>query len=87
MRPPEYFFKTTVGTSRPPDKEEAGQFVALREAGTLRRIKRFAHALIDGVPVRERTDQLATWSFWIGCGHAVVPACTSRARRSTRRAD
>ena len=27
---------------------------ALRESGTLRRIKRFANALIDGVPVRDK---------------------------------
>lgn len=52
---PEYFFKTTDGTWRPPaDEQERQQKAALREAGTLRRMKRFANALIDGVPVREQ---------------------------------
>jgi DNA modification methylase len=51
---PEYFIKTPCGTWRQPDKEEAEQLAKLREAGTLRRIKRFANALIDGVPVREK---------------------------------
>jgi len=52
---PEYFFKTTSGTWRPPaDETERQQKAALREKGTLRRIKRFANALIDGVPVRDK---------------------------------
>ncbi len=51
---PEYFIKTPSGTWRLPDKEEAEQLAKLREAGTLRRIKRFANALIDGVPVRDK---------------------------------
>ena len=51
---PEYFIKTPSGTWRLPDKEEGEQLVELREAGTLRRIKRFANALIDGVPVRDK---------------------------------
>jgi hypothetical protein len=52
---PEYFYKTTSGTWRPPkDEEERQQKVALRERGTLRRVKRFANALIDGVPVRDK---------------------------------
>jgi len=51
---PEYFIKTQCGTWRLPDKEETQQLAELREAGTLRRIKRFANALIDGVPVREK---------------------------------
>jgi DNA modification methylase len=51
---PEYFIKTQSGTWRLPDKEEGEQLAKLREAGTLRRIKRFANALIDGVPVREK---------------------------------
>jgi hypothetical protein len=51
---PEYFVKTPSGTWRLPDKEEGEQLTELREAGTLRRIKRFANALIDGVPVREK---------------------------------
>jgi hypothetical protein len=51
---PEYFIKTQSGTWRLPDKEEGEQLAELRQAGTLRRIKRFANALIDGVPVREK---------------------------------
>ncbi|OLD57308.1 MAG: hypothetical protein AUI54_03260 [Acidobacteria bacterium 13_1_40CM_2_56_5] len=51
---PEYFIKTPSGTWRLPDKEEAQQLAKLREAGTLRRIKRFANTLIEGVPVREQ---------------------------------
>jgi hypothetical protein len=52
---PEYFFKTAAGTWRPPaDEKERTQKAALRQTGTLRRIKRFANALIDGVPVRDK---------------------------------
>lgn len=51
---PEYFIKTPSGTWRLPDKDEGQQLAKLREAGTLRRIKRFANALIDGVPVRDK---------------------------------
>jgi len=51
---PEHFIKTPGGTWRPPDDDERKQLAALREAGTLRRIKRFANALIDGVPVRDK---------------------------------
>jgi DNA modification methylase len=52
---PEYFFKTAVGTWRPPaDAKEREQKADLRQTGTLRRIKRFANALIDGVPVRDK---------------------------------
>jgi hypothetical protein len=50
----EYFIKTASGTWRLPDKEEAQQLAELRKAGTLRRIKRFANALIEGVPVRDK---------------------------------
>jgi DNA modification methylase len=51
---PEYFIKTASGTWRLPDEEESQVLAKLREAGTLRRIKRFANALIDGVPVRDK---------------------------------
>lgn len=51
---PEYFIKTPSGTWRPPDEAERSDLATLREAGTLRRIKRFANALIEGVPVREK---------------------------------
>lgn len=65
---PEYFFKTTDGTWRPPaDEIERQQKEAMREAGTLRRMKRFANALIEGVPVREqdRPDGVLTLVEWI----------------------
>ncbi len=52
---PEYFFKTTNGTWRPPaNEQERERKAALRQSGTLRRIKRFANALIDGVPLRDK---------------------------------
>jgi DNA modification methylase len=51
---PEFFIKTASGTWRLPDEEESQLLAKLREAGTLRRIKRFANALIDGVPVRDK---------------------------------
>jgi hypothetical protein len=50
----EYFIKTASGTWRLPDTEEGQQLAKLREAGTLRRIKRFANALIEGVPLRDK---------------------------------
>ena len=50
----EFFIKTAGGTWRLPDSEEGQQLAELREAGTLRRIKRFANALIEGVPVRDK---------------------------------
>ena len=51
---PEYFIKTPGGTWQVPDKKDAEQLAKLREAGTLRQIKRFANALIEGVPVRDK---------------------------------
>jgi hypothetical protein len=51
---PEFFVKTPEGTWRPPDDDERNQLATMREAGTLRRIKRFANALIEGVPVRDK---------------------------------
>lgn len=65
---PEYFFKTVEGTWRPPaDEQERQQKAALREAGTLRRMKRFANALIDGVPIRDqdRPTNDRTLAEWI----------------------
>jgi DNA modification methylase len=50
----EFFIKTTSGTWRLPNREEGEQLARLREAGTLRRIKRFANLLIEGVPIRDR---------------------------------
>lgn len=65
---PEYFFKTSEGTWRPPaDEAERQQKAKIREAGTLRRMKRFANALIESVPVREqdRPDGVMTLIEWI----------------------
>jgi hypothetical protein len=50
---PEYFIKTSSGTWRLPEKEESVKLSLLREAGTLRRIKRFANTLIEGGTIRE----------------------------------
>jgi len=65
---PEYFFKTPEGTWRPPvNDEERAQKEALRTSGTLRRIKRFARALLEGVPPhdRDRPPNAATAADWI----------------------
>ena len=65
---PEYFFRTPEGTWRPPaDDEERAQKEALRTSGTLRRIKRFARALLEGVPPhhRDRPVNIATAADWI----------------------
>ncbi len=51
---PDYFIKTLSGTWRLPSEDERKQLAALRQAGTLRRIKRFANALIEGTPVRDK---------------------------------
>jgi len=51
---PEYFIKTASGTWRNPNPDESQQLATLREQGTLRRIKRFANALIEGVPIRDK---------------------------------
>ena len=64
---PEFFFKTEDGTWRPPSNdEELAQKEALRTSGTLRRIKRFANALLEGVPPYEKdipanTPTAADW--------------------------
>ena len=53
---------------RPPaDDEERAQKEALRTGGTLRRIKRFARALSEGVPPhdRDRPANVATAADWI----------------------
>lgn len=65
---PEFFFKTAEGTWRPPaNEEERAQKEALRTSGTLRRIKRFANALLEGVPPHERDvpPNTATAADWI----------------------
>jgi hypothetical protein len=65
---PEFFFKTEEGTWCPPaNNEERLQKEALRTSGTLRRIKRIANALLEGVPPHERDipDNTATAADWI----------------------
>jgi ubiquinone/menaquinone biosynthesis C-methylase UbiE len=65
---PEYFFKTAEGTWRPPaNEEERAQKAALRASGALRRIKRFARALQEGVPPheRDRPANVATAADWV----------------------
>jgi len=65
---PEHFSKTPEGTWRPPaNEEERAQKEALRTSGTLRRIKRFARALLEGVPPHERDHpaNVATAADWI----------------------
>jgi hypothetical protein len=68
---PEYFFRTPDGTWRLlADDEERAQKGALRTSGTLRRIKRFARALGEGVPQhdRDRPANAATAADWIRQG-------------------
>lgn len=65
---PEYFFRTPEGTWRPPaTEEERAQKEALRASGTLRHIKRFAKALLEGVPPhdRDRPANVATAADWM----------------------
>ena len=67
-RLPEFFFKTADGTWRPPkNDEERKQKAALRSSGALRRIKRFANALVEGVPPyeKDRPENAATLADWI----------------------
>lgn len=50
----EWFVRTPEGTWRSPcDERERSQLAALREAGTLRHIKRFANALLNNVRIRD----------------------------------
>jgi hypothetical protein len=46
--------RSTPPRRPPPHRPKRRQLAELREAGTLRRIKRFANALIDGVPLRDK---------------------------------
>ena len=65
---PEFFYVTSEGTWRPPaTDEERSQKEALRTSGTLRRIKRFARALLEGVPPHEwdHPANTATAADWI----------------------
>lgn len=65
---PEFFFKTTEGTWRPPlSDEEREQKATLRTSGALRRIKRFARALLESVPPapHDHPANAATAADWI----------------------
>ncbi|MBM4461409.1 MAG: hypothetical protein FJ011_27240 [Chloroflexi bacterium] len=65
---PEYFIKTADGTWRPPaDDGERAQLAAVRATGSLRHIKRFAAALLDGVPPaeRDRPASVADAADWL----------------------
>jgi 16S rRNA G966 N2-methylase RsmD len=65
---PEYFIKTADGAWRPPaDDAERAQLAAVRATGSLRRIKRFAAALLDGVPPaeRDRPASVADAADWL----------------------
>lgn len=65
---PEFFCKTEEGAWRPPaDAAERSQLAALRSSGSLRRIKRFANALLEGTPPadRDRPVSAADAADWI----------------------
>ena len=65
---PEYFIKTLDGTWRPPsDDGERALLAALRSSGSLRHIKRFAAALLEGVPPAEHDHpaSVADAADWI----------------------
>jgi 16S rRNA G966 N2-methylase RsmD len=65
---PEYFVRTPEGTWRPPEtEEERAQKAALRQSGALRRIKRFARALLEGVPPhgRDHPENVVTAADWL----------------------
>lgn len=65
---PEYFFKTPEGTWRPAANDlERTQLAALRSSGLLRRVKRFANALLQGVPPHERDkpENPITCADWV----------------------
>ena len=65
---PEFFYRTSEGTWRPPtDSDERLQKQHLRTNGTLRRIKRFTNAILNSVPPadRDRAENAATLANWI----------------------
>lgn len=64
----EYFYETGEGTWRlPNDDEERENKRKLRQSGLLRRVKRFANALIEGVPPaqRDQPESAATAAEWL----------------------
>lgn len=64
----EYFYETGEGTWRlPNDNEEIESKKKLRQSGLLRRVKRFANALIEGVPPaqRDQPESVATAAEWL----------------------
>jgi DNA modification methylase len=64
---PEYYLKAPDGTWRLPSADEAEKLHVLRESGALRRIRRFANALVEGVAPadRDRPSNAATAGEWI----------------------
>ena len=65
---PEYFIKTLDGMWRPAaDEAEQSALAALRASGSLRRIKRFANALLDGVQPagRDHPANVADAADWL----------------------
>jgi hypothetical protein len=65
---PEFFYKTSEGTWRPPANEsERAELAALRSSGLLRRVKRFGNALLQGVPPhdRDKPESPITLADWV----------------------
>jgi len=65
---PEYFLRTPEGAWRPPaNEEERLALEGLRASGALRRIKRYANALLEGAPPapRDRPENAATAAEWL----------------------
>jgi hypothetical protein len=65
---PEFFYRTSEGTWRPPkNAEERQQKNMLRTSGTLRRVRRFTNAILNSVPPAEkdRPENPATLAVWI----------------------
>jgi len=65
---PEFFYKTSEGTWRPPlDEEERQQKTTLRQSGALRRVRRFVNAIKNSIPPSERDkpESPASLAEWI----------------------
>ena len=76
---PEYFFKTTKGTWRPPHEKKAaeGRFASSDAAAD----QRFANALIDGVPVRDQDRPGNDRTCWTGFDNVAALAFMNKAGR------
>ena len=65
---PEFFYRTEEGTWRPPASEEERLVKEeLRATGALRRIRRYARALLEGAPPadRDRPTNPSTAADWL----------------------